>query len=219
MSALADYEVIELILTLGTPRRDCKPAAKAAIKRFKTFRGVLEASAAELEEVEGIGPANSIGIRLVAEAAREFLKERAVEHPVCGTAQQVYDYLYASMGGLKKEVFKVLYLDSQNRIIEIVDLFQGTVNASAVWVRDVVEGALRLHATGMIFVHNHPSGTITPSQPDKDITRDLVFAAATMNIKSQDHIIIGDNKYYSFNADGLMDRYAAEFRGLRGKSN
>jgi DNA repair protein RadC len=215
LTALADYEVVELLLTLGTPRRDCKPAAKEAIKRFKTLRGVLEASAEELQEVEGIGPANSVAIRFIAELSREFLKEKAVEHPVVGTAQQVKDYLCASMGSLKKEAFKVIYLDSQNRIIEVVDMFQGTVNASAVWVREVIEGALKRNATGMIFVHNHPSGSTTPSPQDRDITRDLVFAASAVNIRALDHIIVGDNRHYSLASEGLMDKYVAEFQALR----
>ncbi|MEN8614938.1 DNA repair protein RadC [Dehalogenimonas sp. THU2] len=223
LSSLADYEAVELLLTLGTPRRDCKPAAKAAIKKFKTLRGVLEASADDLQEVDGIGPANSVAIRLIAEAAQELLRTKAVEQKWpenCATPQQVYDYLYSSMCGLKKEVFKVIYLNNQNRVVEIVEIedhSRGTVNASVVWVREVVEGALRHGAAAMIFVHNHPSGVPAPSQQDRDITRDLVFAAATMNIRTLDHIIIGDNCYHSLASEGLMDRYAAEFRGVRGK--
>ena len=220
LSALADYEKVELLLTLGTPRRDCKPVAKEALKRFKTLRGVLEASMEELQEVDGIGPANSTAIHLIAEVAREFLKEKAIEQQWpenCVTPQQVYDYLYSSMCGLKKEIFKVLYLNSQNRIIDIADMSQGTVNASVVWVREVIEKALRHGAAGMIFVHNHPSGVPAPSQQDKDITRDLVFAAATMNIRALDHIIIGDNCYHSLASERLIDKYAAEFQALRGK--
>lgn len=220
LSALADYEAVELLLTLGMPRRDCKPAAKAALKKFKTLRGVLEAPLEELQTVEGIGLANSVAIHLIAEMARELLKEKAViqQWPEsCATPQQVYDYLYSSMCGLKKEVFKVIYLNNQNRVIDIADMFQGTINASVVWVREVIERAIRHGAAAMVFVHNHPSGVPAPSQQDKDITRDLVFAAATMNIRTLDHIIIGDNCYHSLASEGLMDRYAAEFRGVRGK--
>jgi len=217
LSALADYEIVELLLTMGQPRRDCKPAAKEAIKRFKTLRGVLEASPEDLQEVEGIGPNNSIAIRLIAEVSREFLKEKAMDRPVVGTPQEVNDYLYASMGGLTKEVFKVIYLDVQNRIIEVAEMFHGTVNASAVWVREVIEKAVKCNAVAMIFVHNHPSGSITPSQQDRNITRDLVFAASAVNIQALDHIIIGDNKHYSLASEGLLDRYVAEFQGLRGR--
>ena len=216
LSALADYEIVELLLTLGTPRRDCKPAAKEAIKRFKTLRGVLEASPEELQDVEGIGSNNSIAIRLISDVAKELLKEKTRgELFECASPQQVHDYLKASMGGLKKEVFKVIYLDNQNRVIEDADLFKGTVNASAVWVREVIEQAVKCHAAAMVFVHNHPSGSITPSQQDRNITRDLVFAASAVNIQALDHIIIGDNKYYSLASEGLLDKYVAEFQALR----
>lgn len=218
LAGFHDYEVVELLLTLGTPRRDCKPAAKAALARFKSLRGVLEAPPEELCRVAGIGPVNSLAVRLVADVARELLRERAEnqEFPAsCATPQQVYDYLYASMSGMKKEVFKVLYLNSQNRIIEIAEMSRGTVNASVVWVREVVEQALRLGAAAMIFVHNHPSGVPAPSRQDKDITRDLVFAAATMNIRALDHIIIGDNCYHSLASEGLLEKYQAEFQALR----
>ena len=96
----------ELLLSLGSPRRDCKQSAKEAIKRFKTLRGVLEASAEELQEIEGIGPHNAFGIKLVREVAQQFLKEKIIDRPIYSSAQQVFDYLYASMRGLKKEVFK-----------------------------------------------------------------------------------------------------------------
>jgi DNA repair protein RadC len=218
LSALADYEAVELLLTLGQPRRDCKPAAKEAIKRFKTLRGVLEASPEELQEVEGIGPNNSIAIRLISDVAKELLKEKTRgERFECASPQQVHDYLKATMGGLKKEVFKVIYLDNLNRVIEDADMFKGTVNASAVWVREVIEKAVKCNAAAMIFVHNHPSGSITPSQQDRNITRDLVFAASAVNIQALDHIIIGDNKHYSLASEGLMDKYVAEFQSLRGK--
>jgi len=216
ISSLADYEIVELLLTLGQPRRDCKPAAKEAIKRFKTLRGVLEASPEELQEVEGIGPKNSIAIRLIADVAKELLREKIKgERFECASPQQVHDYLKATMGGLKKEVFKVIYLDNQNRVIEDADMFKGTVNASAVWVREVIEKAIKCNAAAMIFVHNHPSGSITPSQQDRNITRDLVFAASAVNIQALDHIIIGDNKHYSLASEGLLDKYVAEFQVLR----
>lgn len=207
LAGFHDYEIAELLLTLGQPRRDCKDAAKEAVRRFKSLRGVLEAPAEELEQVPGIGPSNAFGIRLVQEVAREYLKEKAVERPVCGSSQAVFDYLYHSMRGLRKEVFRVLYLDSQNHLLEMEDLFTGTVNASAVFSREVMAGALRNNATALIFVHNHPSGEPAPSQEDKSITRELVLAARVMQIKVLDHIIIGDNRFFSFAAEGLITVY------------
>ena len=103
-----DYEIIELLLTLGTPRKDCKQLAKAAIKRFKNLRGVLEAPDGELQEIDGIGPHSVFGIRLVQEVAREFLKEKIIEKPFYKSAKEIFEYLYHSMRDLKKEVFNVI---------------------------------------------------------------------------------------------------------------
>jgi len=127
-----DYEIIELLLSLGTPRKDCKQQAKEAIERFKTLRGVLEAPPEELQQIEGIGPHSAFGIKLVQEVAREFLKEKIIAQPVYKSAQEIFDYLYHSMRDLRKEVFKVIFLNSQNQIINISDLFEGTINSSSV---------------------------------------------------------------------------------------
>ncbi len=128
LSGFHDYEIVELLLTLGSPRRDCKPQAKEAIKRFKSLRGVLAASPEELQQIDGIGPHNALGIKLVSEVAREFLKQKVVDRPAYSSAQEIFDYLYHSMRDLKKEVFKVIYLDSQNQIIDIADIAKGTVD-------------------------------------------------------------------------------------------
>ena len=210
-----DYEVIELLLTLGSPRRDCKPQAKAAIKKFKTLRGVLEASSDELQQIKGIGPHNAFGIKLVQEVARKFLKDKIVDKPVCSSAQDIFDYLYHSMRDRRKELFKVIFLDGQHRITDTADLFEGTVTKSAVSPREVMESALKQNAASLIFAHNHPSGNPEPSRNDKDITRDLVYAAATMQIKVLDHVIIGDNSFFSFAAEGLIEQYETDFLDLK----
>ncbi|MBN1366761.1 MAG: DNA repair protein RadC [Dehalococcoidales bacterium] len=217
LTGFQDYEIIELLLTLGSPRKDCKQAAKEAIKRFKTLRGVLEAPPKELQRINGIGPHNAFGMKLVQEVAREFLKEKMLEKPILQSAQQVFDYLYYSMRDLKKEIFKVLLLNSQNRIAETLDIAEGTVDASYVEPREVMESALKHNAVSLIFVHNHPSGFPEPSTSDKEITRDLVFAAEIMHLKVLDHIIIGDNRYYSFAGEGLIGKYESEFLNLKMK--
>ena len=210
-----DYEIVELLLTLGSPRKDCKQPAKEAIRKFKTLKGVLEAAPEELQQIKGIGPHNSFGISLVQEVARKYLREKIIDRPVCSSSQEVFDYLYHSMRGLKKEVFKVIYLDSQNRIIEIEDLFRGTVDSSVVHVREVIESAIRYKAVSLIFVHNHPSGNPAPSQSDRDLTRDLVIAAGIMGLKVLDHIVIGDDRYYSFTGDGFTGQCEADFMALK----
>ncbi len=211
LAGFHDYEVVELLLSLGTPRRDCKPAAKEAIKRFRTLRGVLEAPPEELQQIPGIGAHSAFGIKLVQEVAREFLKAKILDKPFSHSSQEVFDYLYHSMRGLKKEVFKVIYLSSQNQIIDTVDLSEGTVNNGSVSPREVIEGALKNSAAALIFVHNHPSGAIEPSPSDKSLTRELVYAGRMMRLKVLDHIIIGENRYYSFAGEGLIEQYETDF--------
>ena len=210
-----DYEIVELLLTLGTPRKDCKQQAKEAIKKFKTLRGVLEASTEELQQIDGIGPHSAFGIKLVQAVARKFLKEKIIDKSIYKSAQEVFDYLYHSMRDLEKEVFKVIYLNSQNQIIETEDLFSGTPDKSFISPREVMERAIKHYAVSLIFVHNHPSGNPEPSTSDKELTRDLLYAASIMQIKVLDHIIIGENRYFSFAGEGLIEEYQMGFLNIK----
>jgi len=196
LSGFHDYEIVELLLTLGSPRRDCKPQAKEAIKRFKTLRGVLSASAEELQQIEGVGPHSAFGVRLVQEMAREFLKGKIVDQPYLKSSREIFDYLYHAMRDRKKELFKVVYLNSQNQIIEVADLFEGTVDSSSISPREIIEGALKDNATALIFVHNHPSGNPAPSTSDREMTRQMVYVGKIMQMKVVDHIIIGNDRSY-----------------------
>ncbi len=215
LAGFHDYEIVELLLSLGTPRKDCKQPAKEALKRFKTLRGVLEASLEELQQIDGIGAHSAFGIKLVQEVAREFLKEKILDKPFYKSSQEIFDYLYHSLRDLKKEVFKVIYLNSQNQIIDTVDLFEGTVNSSSISLREILEGAIKYNAVSLIFVHNHPSGNPEPSTNDKQLTRDLVYSGKIMQIKVLDHIIIGDNRYFSFASEGLVEEYEIDFLNLK----
>jgi len=215
LTGFADYEIVELLLSLGTPRKDVKAQAKEALKRFKTLRGVLSASPEELQQIAGIGPHSVFGILLVQAVAREFLKEKILDKHVYQSAQEIFDYLYHSMRDLKKEVFKVIYLTSRNQIIDTIDLFEGTVAGTAISPRQTMESALEKHAASLIFVHNHPSGNCAPSKSDNELTRDLVFAGSVLGIKVLDHIIIGNDKYYSFAGEGMIVQYELDFLGLK----
>ena len=197
LAGFLDYEIVELLLTLGTPRKDCKLQAKEAIKRFKTLRGVLEAPPEELRRIKGITGHNVFVIEFMQEIAREFLKEQVLDKSYCRSSREVFDYLYHSMRDLKKEIFKVMFLDSQNRVVEIEDLFEGTLNASAIYPREIIQGAVKHNAVALIFVHNHPAGNPQPSDNDKQITQDLVFAGNIMHL-----ILLG---YILFEASWLYN--------------
>jgi len=215
LAAFLDYEIIELLLTLGIPRRDCKPQAKEAIKRFKTLRGVLQAPPEELQKIKGISAYNTFVIKFVQELSREFLKEQILDKPYCKSSREVFDYLYHSMRDLKKEVFKVMFLNAQNQVIEVEDIFEGTLTASTVYPREIVEKAIKHNAAALIFAHNHPAGDPEPSDNDKQVTQNLVFAGNIMQIKVLDHIIIGDNRYFSFADVGLIEEYNLDFLHLK----
>jgi DNA repair protein RadC len=215
LAGFHDYEIVELLLSLGTPRKDCKLPAKEAIKKFKTFRGVLEANTEELQQIDGIGAHSAFGIKLVQAVAREFLKAKILDKPFYKSSQEVFDYLYHSMRGLRKEIFKVIYLNSQNQIIETTDLSEGTINSNSISPREVIEGAIKHNSASLIFVHNHPSGNPEPSPSDKELTRELVYASRIMQLKVLDHIIIGNNKYFSFAGEGLIEEYELDFLNLK----
>jgi DNA repair protein RadC len=130
LEGFLDYEIVELLLALGTPRRDCKKPAKEAMRRFKMLRRVLEASEEELQEIEGIGPRNIFGIKFVQEVSRRFLREKMMSMPVCHSSREVFDYLYHSLRDAMKEKFKAIFLDAKNKILEERTFFEGTVDTS-----------------------------------------------------------------------------------------
>jgi len=212
LSGFTDEEVLELLLTLGTPRKDCKPMAREAIKRFGSLRQVLEAPLDQLQRISGIGPKNVVAVRLIHEVARRFLEDRLEGMPYrFGSSREVFDYLYHSMRDRKREIFKVLYLNSQNRILSVEDLFEGTLTASTVYPREVIRRALEVHAAALVFAHNHPSGDPNPSQEDIRITRDLYWACRIMGIRVLDHLIIGEGCYRSLADLGHIEGFRKAF--------
>jgi len=204
LEGFQDYEVIELLLTLAQPRRDCKDTAKAAMKRFQTLQGVFEASPKALCEVKGIGPKNMLGIRLIKAAADRYLEKKLVNKMAVNNSKELFDYLYFNMKDKTRECFKVVFLDAQNKVIATKTLFEGTLTSSSVYPREVVNAALEHHAAALIFAHNHPSGDPKPSPEDIAVTRQLIFACKVMGITVHEHIVIGDNKYFSFADQGYI---------------
>jgi DNA repair protein RadC len=168
-----------------------------------------------LQKIKGITTHNVFVIKFMQEIAREFLKEQVLDKPYCRSSREVFDYLYHCMRDLKKEVFKVMFLDSQNGVVEIEDLFEGTLNASAIYPREIIQSAVKHNAAALIFIHNHPAGNPQPSDNDKQITQDLVLAGNITQIKVLDHIVIGENRYFSFADAGLIEEYNSDFLMLR----
>ncbi len=203
LDGLSDAEVIELLLSFGTPRKDCKEAAQNGLKLFGSLVGVLEASHKALLEVEGIGPKNGFAIHFVQGVARRYLKQRLRGKRYLQSSQQVIDYLLHSMRGLKKEVFTAIYLDSSHAIIDSEIIAEGTINVNTIYPRELVKRALELNSSALIVAHNHPSGSLQPSDKDRHLTSTLCLSCSLMQIQLLDHLIIGDG-FYSFADNGIL---------------
>jgi DNA repair protein RadC len=208
IDAFTDAEVLEILLAFGTPRKDCKEQARALLKRFKTFSGVLDAEKKDLLGVKGVGPKNSFALSFIKSAADRYLRQRIRERSYLKSSDEVIDYLLHSMRGLGIEVFMVIYLDSSLAIIESEVVAEGTVNVNSVYPREIIKKALAHNASALIVAHNHPSGSLKPSAQDKQLTRSLCLACSMMQIRLLDHLIIGDG-HYSFADNGLMTDIAA----------
>jgi len=207
-----DYEVVELLLTLATPRKDCKQTAKAALAKFKTLPAVFDASDEELCKIEGIGPKNLFGIKLIQAVAERYFEKKLIHTDPLSNSRDLFDYLYHSMMSKDRECFKVLFLDAKNRVLAAEILFEGTLTASSVYPREVVKSALNQRAAAVIFAHNHPSGDPDPSPADFAVTQQLVFACMTMGINVHEHLVIGAKRYFSFADNGHISRMYREFK-------
>ncbi len=206
-----DYEVIELLLSLATPRKDCKASAKEALSKFKTFGAVLAASSRELCEIRGIGPKNVFGLKLIKAVADRYLAQKVLDRDVIRHSKALNEYLKVHFGPRKRECFIVVFLDAKNRVIDMDTLFQGTLTASSVYPREVVRAALERNAAALIFAHNHPSGDPAPSAEDLAVTRRLLYACRVVGLTVHEHIIVGDNRYFSFADQGHMERLNREY--------
>lgn len=205
IESLTDSEVLELLLILGTPRKDCKETARALLKQFGTLPKVLEAPAGELQKVKGIGPKNSFAIHFLHAVARRYLKHRLQEKHYLHSSSQVAEYLIHSMRDLKHEAFTAIFLDASHAIIDTRVVAHGTVTSNTIYPRELVKQALEYNAAAMVVAHNHPSGNLQPSSQDQQLTKTLYLACSFMNIKLLDHLIIGHSEAtYSFADHGLM---------------
>lgn len=201
---LADYELIELLLFAAMPRRDVKPIAKALLKRFASFAGVLNADVKSLTEISGVGETAAISLLAVREAAVRLLQDEVLGQPVLGNWQSLMDYVRAAMAHGKKEQFRILFLNRKNVLIADELQQEGTVDHTPVYPREVIKRALDLGASALILVHNHPSGDPTPSQADIDMTRELREAGEKLGIQLHDHIVVSKSGNNSFKTLGLL---------------
>ncbi|BDQ33752.1 RadC family protein [Pseudodesulfovibrio portus] len=202
--ALADYEILELVLASVLPRRDTKPLAKDLIDRFGSLKNAIMASPDQLAEVKGVGPGVRAQWALLQELFARLGEDRARRGAPLSDPADVARAAMARLGNKGTEEFWVLYLDTRNRVIEWRQAAKGTVNATPVFPREIMATALRLEAANIILAHNHPGGDANPSKEDILLTGMIREAAAGLDINVLDHVIVTDHDYYSFNDQGRM---------------
>ncbi len=205
MEAFSDSEALELLLTMGTPRKDCKATARAAISQFGSFTAVLEASQQELQTVPGMGPNNVFALHFLHGISRRYLKKRLQKKQYLHSSQEVAAYLSHSMRDLTIEAFQVILLDAAHAIIDTKILAEGSLASNTIYPRELVKLALTHHAGAVIVAHNHPSGALNPSEADLKVTKALFIACHSVGIKLLDHFIIGQEEQpFSFADNGIM---------------
>lgn len=195
--ALADYEMLELVLFRALPRRDVKPLAKALLAEFGSFTEVAAAPRIRLEEIEGLGAAAIDELKIVQAAANRFARGEVKKRTVLSSWSSVIDYCRSAMAFAEREQFRILFLDKRNQLIADEVQGEGTVDHTPVYPREVVKRALELSATALVLVHNHPSGDPTPSHADIQMTKQIVDIAKPLGIEVHDHIVVGRDGHAS----------------------
>jgi DNA repair protein RadC len=204
VAGMHDYEVLELLLTYALPRKDVKPLAKELIRVFGSFAAVFDASLEELEKIKNVGPISATLLGLIKEICSMYLAEKMKNKDILSSPQAVLNFARVKLAGLPREAFLVIFLNNKNRVILCKIIQEGTIDRAIIYPRRLIEEALACHATGVILVHNHPSGEPEPSPEDKQLTRSLLEAARTIDLRILDHIIVGREGYCSFLEKGLL---------------
>ncbi len=201
---LMDHEIVEYLLALALPRRDTKPLAKALLREFGGLGGLFAADSEALVRVDGMGETSAAAIRIAQAAATRLLAANVAARPVLGNWQALLDYLRVDMAHHGVERFRVLHLNTRNILIRDEIMSKGSVDQTAVYVREVIRRAIDLGSASLILVHNHPSGDPSPSRADIDVTRAIAEVGKRLNITVHDHIIIGTGGHASLRAQGLI---------------
>ena len=202
--SMADHELLEMVLFLALPRRDTKPIARALLTRFGSFASAIAAPLPELVAVEGMGEAGAAALKTVQAAALRLVKAEILDQPVLANWDALMSYLTAQMSRDRVEQFRILFLDNRNRLLADEAQARGTINHTPVYPREVAKRALELHATGLILVHNHPSGDPAPSRQDIEMTAEIGRAVDTLGVLLHDHVIVGNGRWLSFRREGLL---------------
>ena len=203
-AALADAELIALLLRTGLQGVPVLTLAQQMLDRFGGLAGLLHTDAERLKQVKGLGPAKRAEVAAVLELARRAVLEQLSQRPVFETPAQVKHYVQLQLGALAHEVFAVLFLDAQHRLLHYEEMFRGSLTQTSVYPREVVKRALELGAAAVILAHNHPSGAAEPSRADEFLTQTLKSALALVDVRVLDHLVVGQGQAVSFAERGLL---------------
>jgi len=202
--ALSEAELLAILLRTGIAGASAVELGRALLARFGNLQRLFAATLPEIAAVRGLGPAKYVQLQAVVEMARRALQESIGERDALSSPQAVREFLRLSLAGRAHEIFLVMFLDSQNRLLGSEELFRGTLTQTSVYPREVVKTALRYNAAGVIFAHNHPSGVAEPSRADELLTQTLKQALALVEIKTLDHFIVAGSRTISFAERGLL---------------
>ena len=199
-----EHQILEMLLFYAIPRRDTNEIAHGLIKEFKDLAGVLDAKIEDLEKVEGMGGNSATLLSLMGPLSRRYQSCKFKGKHQLNSSQKAGEYAMHLFTDVRYECFYLICLNNQNQVRHAAKTFEGTINEAAVYPRVVVETALKHHASSVILAHNHPGGSLKPSQGDIQVTKRIKEALDAIDIKVIDHIIVGDNRYYSFAEDRLV---------------
>lgn len=205
LEGFQDYEIVEFLLSLSTPRRDCKPMAKMAMKKFKSLQGVLDAPLERLCEIPGLGEKNALVLKLVRAVATRYFRGGIQKIDLASDPKALINYLMAGIGWRERECFEVIFLDAKNCIIATEIMFEGSITQSVVYIREVVKAVLRYNAVSIICAHNHPSGNTKPSAEDVMVTKKLVETGNLVGFNVSEHLVVSSADYFSFRENGIFD--------------
>lgn len=202
--ALADYELLELVLSIAIPRRDVKPLAKELINTFKTFGGVITANQSDLKQVKGVGDTVIATLKIIEASQIKTLKDKIENTSIISSWTELIDYCKLNIGNKDTEEFHILYLNTKCHLIKDETHSTGTINTSSVYPREILKEVLKIGATSIIIVHNHPTGDTTPSKADIQITNKIKETLKTIDVSLHDHLIVAKGNYISFKMLGLL---------------
>lgn len=205
--SLSNTELLAILIRTGIPNKGAFDISRELLQKFETLRSINAIEISELRKINGLSDAKICQIKAAIELGKRLMSEEKTVHGTIKSSKQLAEVLIPLMRDLTNEVFKVVLLNKRNQVTNIIDVAKGTIDRVSPSIREILQIALSNHVPAILLAHNHPSGDVLPSESDKILTRDLIIAASSMELRVFDHLIVGENRYYSFADEGLIEKY------------